>query len=272
LAVGLDGRLWVRDGGNGRYNWYAISSSGAIETGTIRMAHGDAWYSMAPSFGSDGHLVDVGHRHEVDASAIVRFHRDAVGDVFQEELIRRPPRDSLAEHELTRETGVGAVTMVFHQPFGPFHLTAHSPRGGWAEAVSSRYSIRWHVSDSKPDVHIDREWEGPEVTAAERDAARNELEESLRRIGASFGNLPFGVPERKAPLRALQFDQAGRLWVHLTQPNAEAPRAHVYDSAGILLADIIWPERVSVVFLGDDMGLGIRSDSLGVNRVVRLRW
>ena len=274
LAVDADWRVWVRDSGNGRYNWYAISASGAIETGTIRMAHGDVWYGVAPSFGPDGHLVDVGHRTEDGTRTIVRFHRDSDGHVLQEEPIHPPPGDSLAEYEVTRETAAGTVTMYFYQPFGPYHLIAHSPKGGWAEAVSSRYSVRWIGSDGTPDVHIDWEWEGPVVSSAERDTARRQLEEEVRRIGATVGDLPFSIPDRKAPLRGLQFDQIGRLWVYLTRADGEAPRAHVYDHDKKLVTDITWPGSVSMTtsFLSDEFALAVQRDSLGVDHVVRLRW
>ena len=274
LALDPAGRLWVRDNGNSRYNWYDIGESD-IESGSVRMVHTDRNFFAPPSFGVDGHLIDIGHRREAEGQlALVRFHRDPDGEVVREEPVLAPPADSLAEHQVEGSVRGRPAVFYFQQPFGPFHLIAHSPRGGWADAVSSRYAIRWIRADSTFDVRIEREWDGPVVTEAERDTALADLERRISFAGVTLSDLPFSVPARKAPLSFLRFDQGGRLWVFLTPQADGPPEAHVYRRDGIIAEVVRWPRDVSLrlSFLDEGFALGVTRDSLDVQRVVRLKW
>lgn len=212
LSVGPQGRLWIRDNGNRRYNWHELGGD-AGNAGSIRMAHSDGGYAIAPTFGPDGHLVDVGHRTDRDGvTIIVRFHRDSSGGVQWEEAVTPPPADSLPIHEVTRRVEGGISRYYLYQPFGAHHLVAHSPNGGWAEAVSSVYAVRLISPQIESDMLVTRRWDAPAVTPAERDSASAILTEQAQWAGVSVAALPFDVPTHKAPLRTLQFDQLDRLW------------------------------------------------------------
>ncbi len=274
LALDELGRLWVRDNGNARYNWYNVADD-SVGSGSIRMAHTSSNYDVPPSFGFDGHLIDVGHRIGPDGQlTLVRFHRDSDGEVVREEPVLAPPADSLAEHRVEGTRRGFSAVFYFQQPFGPFHLIAHSPRGGWADAVSSRYAIHWVGADSTFDLSIERDWEGPIVTEAERDSALTALEQEISFASVTLRDLPFSVPARKAPLSFLRFDQNGRLWVFLTPRADGLLEAHVYGRDGIIAEVVRWPPDVSLRrgFLAEDFALGVIRDSLDVQRVVRLKW
>ena len=275
LTLSPDGRLWLRDAGNGRYAWYRVGPDGSIEVGSVRMAHNDPYYGVRPGFGIDGHLIDIGHERDTAGTrTLVRFHRDESGRVAKREPVRVAPADSLApQHTVNRRTDQSQSRFNFSQPFGPRDLVAHSPRGGWAEAISSRYVVRWIGPDSVFDLHIQRDLVGPEVTAAERNEALQPFRDLLPRFRQTLSDLSFGIPERKPPIQNLQFGQDGRLWVHLAQPQGQPHVAHVYDSAGPVLA-LSWPNSVSLSdgFLSSHFALGVQRDDLDVERVVRLRW
>ncbi|MCJ7629056.1 MAG: hypothetical protein MUO50_11805, partial [Longimicrobiales bacterium] len=83
------------------------------------------------------------------------------------------------------------------------------------------------------------------------------------------------VPSKKPPLAGLYFDVTGRLWVELSVEEGQDRRADLYDSRGDLVERRVWPSRVSLRFpawLGSETVLGITTDSLGVQRVARVRF
>jgi hypothetical protein len=276
LSFDRQGRLWVRDTGNSRYNAYALGDGGAEYVTSRRMAHGAAGYGVAPTFSAASELIDVGHVPGEVAGELqlTRFFVDSASLVVRKQVIEAPPPDSLGQTHFTRRTDRGTVTFWIHQPFGPSHLVAHSPLGGWAEAVSSRYAIAWHGPVETFEHQITRAAQGPKLSAAEREWGQRYLEDSARRWKVSPRDLPFGVPDRKPPLRALRFDSTGRLWAFLSVPDDSAKRADIYDRDGTLAVTVEWPSEIDLQsgYLGPDAALGMVTDSLGVQRVVRLTF
>ena len=173
-----------------------------------------------------------------------------------------------------RSEGGGTAVYYFYQPYGAYHRMAHSPLGGWAEAISSRYLVRWHGPDKAFDYLLTRDVIGPLVSDSERVAGEEQLDHQRERYNLSTRDLPFDVPERKPPLRWLQFDEMGRLWVLLTAAQGEENRADVHDRSGEWSFTVTWPVDVDLQmgYLGDRVALGTARDSLGVQRVVRLRF
>ena len=78
----------------------------------------------------------------------------------------------------------------------------------------------------------------------------------------------FEVPETKAPLADIFFDQAGRLWVEkMAADGAEMVEANVYEGM-ILVARYRWPSRVdpgSVPGATETALYGTTTDELGVH-------
>ena len=276
LALGPRGRLWVRDTGNGRYNAYRITAAGAEFEQAIRMVHGGAGLWVAPTFDPAGHLIDVGPTRSGGTGPIqTRHHLDSAGQLVNREIVPTPPEDSLAQHTVTRRSATGTVAQLyFYQPYGPMHLVAHSPLGGLASGVSSRYAVRWIGPDSAFDRVLALPIVGPDVSPIQRDSALERLGERVRFAGLTVNDLPFGIPDRKPPIRHLQFDAAGRLWIHLTPQRTEPQRAHVYNRRGDIVQTVEWPADVNIRYgyIGDGFLLGVRTDSLGVPQVIRLGY
>jgi hypothetical protein len=274
-AFGPDGLLWVRDGGNARYNRYAVSDSSAEYVGLSRMAHGDVNFHAPITFDSAGRLIDIGHQGDPATGEMqtVRFQLDSAGTVVHRQPLPAPPGDSIGLHRVTREAGDSRSTFYLWQPHGPMELIAHSPTGDWARAINSRYAVNWHSADGSLLHGIGREADpGPQLSAAERETAEERMSFYVAQFGVARGDIPFVVPDRKQPLRGLMFDQSGRLWIELSVPDNQPRRAHVYDREGTHSMTVEWPDNVVLSwFIADDVALGTSTDSLGVQQVVRLR-
>jgi hypothetical protein len=278
LTIGPDGRLWVRDAGNARYQSYRLDPGGAVYQSGVRMqpAAGRPW---APTtFDNAGHLIDVGDRSSPSSAPTgnpetVRFTLDSTGQVIREEIVPEPPPESV-DRSIVERRGPGSLTRRYvWQPYGSLPLIAHGPRGAWASAVSGRYAVRL-VAPGQPDGLLASDLAGPPLSDDERRHAREQLEASAEWVGQPVAALPFGIRDRKAPLRALWFDRGGRLWVQVTPAEGEPSRADVYDPSGVRVAVAEWPADVELRtgYVTQDLALGIRRDSLGVERVARIAW
>ncbi|HEX7050225.1 MAG TPA: 6-bladed beta-propeller [Longimicrobiales bacterium] len=274
-AFGPDGRLWIRDGGNARYNAYAVGDTAAEYVTGIRIQHGDANRWAPLTFDSRGNLIDIGSTsgsEPIDFS-LVRFHVNSAGTVVARDVV--PGRsDSLAVHVVLRTVGGRPTVGYIWQPYGTKHRVAYAPGGAWAEALTSHYTVWWYDANGVLLRIIRRDVEGPALSAEERQAAEEDLRESARRFGVRPGDLPFDVPERKGPIGWLYFDAAGRLWVERSVADGEPRRADVYGRTGAQVATVEWPADVDLRsgYIGDGVMLGVARDTLGVQRVVRLRW
>ncbi len=275
LAVDQEGKLWARDGGNGRYNAYSVAAHAEFIT-SFRMVHGSRGLWVAPAFDADGNLIDVGHpsRSESGMITLRRHYLDSLGRISRWEDLPPPPLDSVPVHTVTREVRGGVATLFFQQPFGPAHLIAHSPLGGFATAVSSHYAVRWIGPDSTFDRVLTAPLIGRPILPSERDSAVELLNERLRSVQSTFRDMPFGVPDRHPSLRQLQFDALGRLWVHLTPDRTGPYTARVHDRNGEVVMNVQWPRDVELRFgfIGDGFALGVRTDSLGVQEVIRMSY
>ena len=267
--VDRGGTLWLRDGLNARYNGYHLSDTGATYLFQRRMNHPARGYRAPVTFDRVGALIDVGLVPTSAGASIFRVHEDSSGAVSAVDTIPAPPRDSTGEYALARDD----VTFAVVQPYGPRFLVAHAPGGGWATALSSHYRVRW-VDPADSLWHIQRDLIGPALSERERTVADSSLTAQAASLGVSRASLPFGVPGSKPPLDALFLDGLGRLWVQLSAADAGSSRADVYAPGGHRVAMAEWPGNVKLAggFVGGDFAYGVRTDSLGVEQVVRVRF
>ena len=272
-----DSTLWIRDGGNARYVAFTLGDTSAAYRTMIRLAHRDVNRWAPLTFDADHHLIDVGSHpsSKPGESVLVRFHLDTAGHVIREDTVPRAPNDSVPQHTVNRKLPGGGVAIMYLWPmFGPAELNAHSPNGERARAISSRYSVAWYGPDGRIIRTLERPREGPPLSAAERERAEKDIEGYMKRLSLPRGDIPFGIADRKQPLRDLYFDQEGRLWVELSVADGEAPTAHVYSPDGTLRFTAQWTPRTNLsngVARGD-VAYGVQRDSLDTERVVRLRF
>lgn len=274
IAFGPEQLLWVRDGGNRRYDSYAVAEDPPKPVGTVRMVHSDGSLYAPITFMPGGELVDVGHRTGEDgALGLWRFVVARDGTEQSKTLVPEPTEEALGTVVKDRQIPGGMLRNYFPQPFGPASLVAHGPDGRWATAVSSRYSITLRHDTSTVEIR-GSVGEGPVLAREERERASEQLQDYVKRGGGQPSDYP-SIPNRKTPLADMFFDVTGRLWVQLNVPADSARRADLYDTRGDLVERRVWPARVSLhvpAWVGREQALGIETDSLGVQRVVRVRF
>ena len=272
--------LWVRDGGNVRYDAFVVQDTTAVPLPSIRMAHHDVNRWAPVTFDASGNVIDVGTDPNVGnvpgaPSLLARFHLDRTGRVVAKDTVPAPPADSTPVHKATSRTPTGGfMTRFIYAPYPPLALRAYSPTGEQARAVSSRYSIAWLGADGRVLRTVTGTAEPPALSASEVARAESALVRDMKWIEKGDSDSPFKVPSHKQPLREMYFDLDGRLWVELSVSQGADRRAHVYDRDGRHAYTVEWPSNVNLSRFGAIRGMtgyGVLTDSLDVERVARLR-
>jgi hypothetical protein len=274
LAFGPEGRLWVRDGGNHRYSAFAFGLNGADAASTLEMVHSDVNFMAPLTFTEEGQLIDVGHRTASSGGpSLVRFELSASGQALDSTTVPSPDPKEIGQFSVTREGAAGQSRYFFYQPFSPRHLVAHGPSGRWASGIGSSYSLRLQVGSA---IHtIEGETVPVLLSDGERERAGQRIAADAARAGRRPGQLPYGVPAAKPPIRAAFFDSAGRLWVEKNVIDGSPRVADLWDEDGALVKRVEWPADISLeppAWVGEDWGLGIRRDTLGVQYIARVRF
>jgi len=276
IAIDRHSRLWVRDT-DGGFDVFQIDGDTTYFLRRVRMAHTDVNRYAPVTFDQEGNVIDIGARIDSGAGerGVYRFHIDSTSRVTREVRVHEPPEDSTALRTVERSVPSGLITHYLYQPYGPSELAAHSPRGEYAHAVSSRYAIDWRDSNGNLIRHVTFALDkGPALSAAEKAAADTTLMQAASGVGLEVSELGFRVPSHKPPLRALFFDQDGNLWVELAVADGAPRRAHVYSPDGELVRTVEWPANVSLLenAIRGDTAWGIARDELGVQTLVRLAF
>lgn len=270
LALSPEGELWARDGGNRRYVGFRIASDRAEPIATLRMAHSDGMHYAPLSFAPD-EFIDIGyHTSPAGLLQLQRFHLGDSGSVLRSELVEEPSSAQLG----TVVKGERTTRQFFPQPYGPRFLVAYGSDGIWASAVSSRDIVTLHDLGGATRTINGQTKDGPPLSSDDRASAERMIDGFMQMGGGIRSDYP-EIPERKAPLAGLMFDQAGQLWVSLNTVAEQPARAILYDREGRIVGETTWPRHVSLAFpawIGRDHAIGITTDSLGVQRIARVQF
>ncbi len=262
--------LWIRDTGNGRYSIFRLGEKAASFIGTVRIEHGDADRVVPTTFRGADEFADIGsEKNEANERVLMRRWRKLDGTRVAAETIVSPTMRELGGQLF--DDGKGAKFYLY-QPYGPEEVIAFGPDGLLAQGMSSTYAIRV-TGPTASHVLADSSVVGPALSAGEREKGEARLLTLAKRIGKTVPELPFKLPKQKPPLRQAYFDAQGRLWAETSAADAAPRLAHVWNTQGKLERTYQWPGDVrlgSASWIRDDMMLGIRTDSLGVDYVVRL--
>jgi hypothetical protein len=269
-----NGDLWIRDMGNTRHVRFTLDSTRAVERGVVRMSAGNVGFRGEVAPLADGTIIDIVPRREPNKTALGFDLQQLSADskVLRTISTRTPPDDSLAMKVVELKQGNNQVLRYFYPPHPPFALFALSRTGAFAMAISSRYSVSLHAADGAVRHVMSRvDAERPALSAAERENAQRDVDRMRQMSG---GRAAFDIPARKQPLRAIQFDVSGRLWVERSVAQNAEHEADVYDQSGKLVELRRWPANVSFAngFLGTETAVGVRTDTLGVVQIVRVRF
>ena len=271
LAFGPEGLLWVRE--SVRYSAFRLGPESARYARGLRIAHSGIGMVSPVTFDAGGALVDIGPVGGPESGSLMaRLHRKADGAVDTVRMAD-PDRQATGSTTVQRQFGDTPVVMYVYQPLGPRWRHAHGPGGAWAEAISSEYSVAYHDPDGARLRIEGPARRGPSLTADEREYARSWIDRDRQRL--DLDDHPFDIPDRKPPLAAIYFDQAGRLWVEKTRTQGDEMReADVYEGS-TLVARYRWPGRVdpgAVPWVTESVMLGTTRDEFDVQRVARVRF
>jgi hypothetical protein len=261
---GPDATLWIADPANARYT--VFSRDGAY-VASHRRAIG---FSMRPwpgTIGADGRIYDIGiGSGEGVEHVIVRVEpMTAAADTFA-----LPSYDGGWFHLLNR---AGLPMRSVSIPFAGQLLWRLDPRGYVWSAVTDCYVIAQQNLDGDTLLIVEREQRPIRVSAEERAAALDGLQDFI----AAGGRVePARIPSTKPALHGFTVDDRGYLWVVPQREAGGGRRPYdVFDPSGRYLGEVtgstgvmVWP--AAPVFR-DDYVYGFTVDDLQVPYLVRLR-
>ncbi len=271
LAFGPEGLLWVRE--SVRYSAFLLERGRARYERGLRIAHSGIGMVSPVTFDAGGGLVDIGPVGGPESGSLMaRLHRKPHGAV---DTVRMADQDRQATGSTTvqRQFGDTPVEMYVYHPLGPRWLHAHGPGGAWAEAINSEYLVAYHNRDGAQLRIEGPTLRGPSLTADEREYAQDWIDRDRQRL--DLDDHPFDIPDRKPPLAAIYFDQAGRLWVEKTRAQGDEMREADVHEGSTLVARYRWPSRVDpglVPWITESAMLGTTRDEFDVQRVARVRF
>lgn len=266
LTLGPEGRLWVADHGASRY---AIWSTGGEALETRRTTFPVYGYLWPGSFDGEGRLVDRSMRIGADGAPyeqyFLRRYRGADGAV--DTLPFPSPPEGWTPGYFSFERGSKPV------PYAGRFLWRMDRRGHVWFGVSDRYRITKRALEGDTLRVLTGQIEPIPVSDEEREAAEEEVLAFARRVGHGEADLS-RIPETKAPIHGLTFDDRGRLWVRLVPGEDGTSRFDLYGRDGrwqnSAVADFSFSEYRRALVRGDYLYAVVR-DSLDVAHVVRGR-
>jgi hypothetical protein len=164
--------------------------------------------------------------------------------------------------------------IVYPHPYPPRYILAEAPDGRFARGVTSSYDIGVFALAGEHLWSVKRDVRPVPLSPEERIAARELEDERVawgRRVGVRYRPVP--PPPTKPPLRAVWFDQDGRLWVRHAEPYDEpCSTIDIYSRTGDLEHVVRVPRSIGLNY-GATQGnriAGVVRDELGVEVVVSL--
>ena len=277
IGFGPTGTLWARDEGNSRFEEFAVGVASATYKRSVHIPQNAFGTQQPITFDARGNLVDRRRMSSAKGPIDLRYTIDMSGNTVSTDTIPQAPPDSLGVRTVQfKQDSATSVTRYFYQPFGATSIVAFGPNGDWAKGITSRYTITWHTDAAPRTRVIQRNIEGPLLTADERQRAQTRLDSTARVMRLLDADVPFKVPVRKPVYAALQFSLDGELWVQRYVAASATPEADIFDKTGKHVAIAEWPAGLSLLVYNSAIrgreAIAVQRDSLDVERVVRIRF
>ena len=250
LAVLKDGRVVIRDPGNGRLSVYTADGEPA-ETWRIQSSFNTSRRLYADTAGNLYTLIlfDPEARVEDWVMGLQRFSPNGT----KADSIRAPKWQYERGQIKGEKEGSSSVNDV---PFSPRESWAWSPLGYYVGGVSTGYRIE--VFRPGSPLRIERNAPPVPVQPAEAaDLKRVATDNMVRNFPGWVWNGP-EVPRVKPPFREVYAGDDGRIWVLVSRPGVEDSTAETMAGTGSFrYAVSIWQEPVAFdVFEPDGRYLG----------------
>ena len=222
LRVLADGRVLLRDPGNGRINVYSPAGE-ALGSWPIR-----GGFSTSRQLGVDS-AGRIYHQVLLDPAAGVADWKTGVL-VFSpegEELDTLPVPDTGFEApviEARTESSWSRNTV----PFSPSEEWQLHPHGYFIHAISTRYAV--DLLRPEGVLRIARDVEGVPVDPAEKANAQERATHNMRRMVSDWTWNGPAIPDTKPPWRSFQVGEDGRIWVVRSQPGERVPAEEIEES------------------------------------------
>lgn len=292
MAVLSDGRLAVRDPGNGRLQLFGPDLAPLATWPVIR----GGFNTSTPLFVGPGDTL---------LTPVLMDAEAAIGD-WRMGLQRVAPDGSIADTlpvpdsgyespflEARNETDGGMNISRNSVPFSPTESWAYHPDGYFLHGVSTAYRIHALRQNDMPLI-VERVVEPVRVTAGEKAEVEAQTTRGMRGTDPNWRWDGPAIPDTKPPFGRIFGARDGRIWVQVPQPGIEGedpdydptdPDAvpdrwsepvafDVFESDGTFLGRVVGPEGLGTyptpVFDGDRVW-AVTHDDLGVQRIVRFR-
>jgi hypothetical protein len=250
LAVLADGRVILRDPGNGRFAVYTADGQ-PLDTWRVRSGFNTGRRLYTDTLGNVYTLILIDPSASVFdwVMGLQRYAPDGTpGDSL------RVPAWKYAKAQISgQRDGSSSINDV---PFSPEASWAFSPLGYFVGGVSTSYRIDLFRPGST--LRIERRTSPVPVDPAEaEDRKRVETDNMVRNFPGWVWNGP-DIPRTKPPFRQVYAGQDGRIWVLVSRPGVKDPGAAPMEGSGDLAhAVATWKEPVAFdVFDPDGRYLG----------------
>ncbi len=216
MALLPDGRLLVRDPGNGRIN---VWDSAGQSLPSWRLPSGGNLHTSTPVFvdPADNGYTPLLLRADADVTEW-RWglaHFDSHGTLI--DTVPVPNWDFDPPTVIARKEGSTSSSNV---PFSPRVSWTFSSLGYFVGGLSTDYRIDLFRHD-QPMLRIERDWTPVPVLGAEKSEQEHRITENFKQnFGSWHWNGP-AIPDTKPPFRDVLVGSDGRLWVMLSQPGYE---------------------------------------------------
>lgn len=286
MAVLPDGRVLVRDPGNGRINVFAPDGSPA---GSWPVRGGQ--FTSRPLYtDTAGHVYHSAFEFTEGGTEyrLVRFGPDGAAlDTLPapDWEVETPLLEAVVERNGNRSMSRRPV------PFSPVATWSWSPLGYFVGGVTDRYAV--HLLRPEGPLRIERAVEPAPVRPEERANLRAWNVGVMRRTDPEWSWNGPSIPDVKPPFRSLFVGADGRIWVRryteaVPVPEEElevdeAPNAlppirwrepivyDVFEPEGRFLGTLRFPDRFDLHAARGDLAWGVLRDELDVPYAVRYR-
>jgi len=291
LAVLSDGRILVRDPGNGRIQTFTADGEADAEWGVVR----GGFHTSSPLWSDreDNVYVNV----LLDPDADVRDWRTGLARIQSNGMAAdtlEPPDTGFESPtiEARVESKEGVSVSTNGVPFSASQNWALHPGGYFVHGISTSYALT--LNKPNGPLRIERAYEAVPVAAGEREARERSITRNMRSMKPDWRWNGPAIPDEKPPYRDFYVGRDGRIWVQVHQAAHEEenpdfdPREEdsqptrwrepivfdVFGEDGTYFGRVNTPDGFSnyptPVFDRENVW-AVTRDALGVQRLVRFR-